>query len=269
MPGGLRSAGVDSGDKVDASILAAIQKVVREEMVETNRRLDRIDTTLAGLKGVLQRLDKVEQKADDVEKGVQDLSDKVEEMKGQTLPAMADHIAAVAEQLAHQTLKIDAHGRKWNVIVHGLEGPPKEEEYKTRETCVKFAKDVLKVRDAEATGMSACHRLSNKKDAGIILRFTDLSQRDRWLAGTKHLRGHTKKISVSPDIPPVIRPHKDKLMQFRSQMTPDLKMKTRLRYLPAWPFVELRTEGQPPKRPDVTLRDITPDILGISHVYAF
>ena len=43
-------------------------------------------------------------------------------------------------------------------------------------------------------------------------------------------------------------------------------MKTRLRHLPEWPFVELRTEGQPPQIPDKSLRDITPTILGMNHV---
>ena len=110
--------------------------------------------------------------------------------------------------------------------------------------------------------------LSRKKDAGIIIRFTDLSEKDRWLAGTKHLKDHPKKITVSPDITPVIRPYKDELMKFRKAMTPELKSKTCLRYLTEWPFVELRTEGKPPKKPEVTLRDVTPTILGIDHVYS-
>ena len=262
---GLRS-GVDISG-VDPAVLAAIQKVVRDEMTEVNERLTRIDTTLNGLKGVLKRVEVVEKKADTLEASVQVLSDEVDEVKKDFLPAILNHIAAVAEQLAHYTLKIDAHRRKWNVVVSGLEGPPKEEEHRTRERCVRFAKDILRVPDAEHTRMSACHRLSSKKDASIIIRFSDLSQRDRWLAGTKNLRGHPTKISVSPDIPPTIRPHRDKLMLFRSQMTPELKMKSRLRYTPEWPFVELRTEGQAPKRPDVTLRDVTPVILGIDHVF--
>ena len=102
----------------------------------------------------------------------------------------------------------------------------------------------------------------------MIIRFTDLSQRDEWLAGTSNLKGLEKNFSLTPDLPPVIRPYKDQLMLQRKQMPAEVKSKTRIRYLPKWPFVELRTEGQPPVRPDVTLRDITPTILGLNHVYS-
>ena len=71
---------------------------------------------------------------------------------------------------------------------------------------------------------------------------------------------------MPPDRPHVIRPLKDSFMQLRSQMPLDVKMRTHLLYLPEWPFVELRTEGQPPQKPDKTLHDITCTILGINQV---
>ena len=102
----------------------------------------------------------------------------------------------------------------------------------------------------------ACHRLSRKKNAGIIIRFLDLSEHDRWLAATKHLKHVTKKISLSPDLPPVIRPLKDELMQARSELAPELKRKSKMRYTPQWPFVYLHIDGQQPRKPTKTLADV-------------
>ena len=265
--GSAQAAQVAESD-VDPKLLAAIQKVVKDEMSVVVKRLDDIDSTLAKLNGVFDRLDAIEKTTGELEAGLNDCTDRVEEIQTKSLPSIAEHIASVAEQLAHHTLKIDAHRRKWNVVVHGLEGPSKESEAETRKTCLEFAKNVLKVEDAEKTRMSACHRLSNKKDAGIIIRFTDLAQKDTWLAGTQHLKGTDVKVTLTPDLPPVIRPLKDQLMLLRSKMPQSVKTKTRLRHIPEWPFVMLCTEGQRPVKPDATLREITPAVLGISHVCA-
>ena len=162
-------------------------------------------------------------------------------------------MARIAESLAHQTLQIDVHMRKWNVVIHGIDGPAEEEEGVTRTKCVNFALEVLKVADVDAWHLAACHRLSRKANAGIILRFTDLAQRDRWLTGTKNLRGHNKKISFSVDLPPILRPLKDSLMLMRSRLEPNIKSKSRVRHLPQWPFVELHIEGQSPKQPQEIL----------------
>ena len=85
----------------------------------------------------------------------------------------------------------------------------------------------------------------------------DLAQRDRWLAGTKHLKNHSGKVSISPDLPPVLRPLKDELMMERSKLPAHIKQKSRIKFLPQWPFVELKTYGQPPKRSSVNLRSVT------------
>ena len=73
-------------------------------------------------------------------------------------------------------------------------------------------------------------------------------------------------MSISPDIPPVLRPMKDDLMRKRSELSPDIKSKTKLRYLPSWPYVELKSDGQSPIRPTETLTDITREIIGFDHI---
>ena len=65
----------------------------------------------------------------------------------------------IAESLAHQTLQIDVHRWKWNVVIHGIEGPAGKEDV-TRAKCIKFAREALKVDDADTGHLAACHRLS-------------------------------------------------------------------------------------------------------------
>ena len=239
----------------DPRMYRAIKKAVREEFGPIKIRLDNIEKTLG-------------KRLDDAEEGLQFTSERVDRLMKTSLPAITDHIAQIAESLAQQTLEIDVHRRKWNIIVHGIEGPVAESEEATRGACTTFASEVLKVTDAENIPLAACHRLSRKKDAGIILRFTDLADRDRWMAGTRNLRDYAKQISVSPDLPPVLRTVKDDLMRTRSTMSPDMKTKSKVRYLPKWPFVELRIEGQQARRPNlITKHEITKSILGFDALF--
>ena len=242
--------------KVDSELLAAIRNVVKEELQPVTERLDKLDSDIGKLTGLLKRMD-------DVEKGLQHTSDRVDSLVTDLLPAINSHIAKLSEALAHQTLKIDVHRRKWNVIVHGLEGAVGEDEVTTRNAVFKFAKDALKVNNAKNTRLAACHRLSRKENSGVILRFCDLADRDKWITGTKNLKDFGKKMSVSPDLPPVLRPLKDELMKTRSELAPDVKSKSRVRYLPQWPFVELRIEGRNPIRPNTSLGAITKTVLGV------
>ena len=244
---------------IDAGILAAIKVVVREEMGVISARLDNINKTLIKLVEVQQRLVEVDE-------GLQFTSERLNALATEVLPAVTDHMARIAESLAHQTLQIDVHRRKWNIIIHGIEGPAGELEHTTRAKCIQFAQEVLKVEDAATWHLAACYRLSQRPNAGIILRFVDLAQRDKWLTGTKNLRGHNKKVSLSPDLPPILRFLKDTLMLSRSKLSPDIKSKSRVRYLPRWPFVELKIEGQAPKQHEETLMTITKKILGFDHV---
>ena len=153
--------------------------------------------------------------------------------------------------------------RKWNLIIHGIQGDAKEDGAVTRQSCIDFAKTVLKVTDADPTAFAACHRLSQEANAGIIVRFVDLAQRDSWLSGTKHLKNYSGKVSISPDLPPFIRPMKDELMEVRSKLPRDFKLKSKLKFLPHWPFVKLRIAGQTPKRLSISLNAVTTKMLDI------
>lgn len=221
---------------------------------------------ISDLKKLVSRVDVLETDVEQLKTSVEACHDRYQDLTSKTLPDLSEHCAKTLEHLTSYVLSIDAHRRKWNVILHGVEGQLKEDEETTRKKTTDFAHTYLGLSksDADTTAMSACHRLSNKKNAGVIVRFGDLAQRDKWLAGTRKLKDTAgdKKISVSTDLPPVIRPLKDELMLKRSKMDFQMKQKTKLRYLPQFPFVELRAEGQSPIRPSKSLRDVTSEVLG-------
>ena len=246
--------GDDEESTVDPKIISAIEKVIQKELKPITARLDEIDKTLRSFSDL-------KTKVDSIESAMQNSSDMLDTLVSDTLPSVFTHLSNVAGSLAHQTLKIDVHRRKWNLTIHGVKGAAGEKEHLTRDTMVDFAKNTLKVKDPVKSDFAACHRLSGAANAGVIVRFCDLSKRDKWLSGTKHLKG-MKNISVSPDLPPVLRQMKDELMKVRRELDGEKKMKAKVRYLPAWPFVELKVGDDDPIRPKTTLASVTQQILG-------
>ena len=108
------SGEVDEEIDIDSRILAAIKLAVREEMGEISSRLENIDKTLANLVEVQQRIEVVEE-------SIQYTSDRLDALATEVIPALSNHMSQIAETLAHQTLQIDVHRRKWNIVIHGIE----------------------------------------------------------------------------------------------------------------------------------------------------
>ena len=134
---------------IDAGILAAIKVVVREEMGVISARLDNIDKTLIKLVEVQQRLVEVEE-------GLQFTSERLNTLAAEVIPAMADHMAQITESLAHQTLQIDVHRRKWNIIIHGIEGPAGELEHATRAKCINTYCEYIITQRNFSIGVEDC-----------------------------------------------------------------------------------------------------------------
>ena len=244
---------VEPPSSVSTELLAAIKWAIK----------DAVDTQLANIDKALTQLVQINERIESLEHSMQATSDRLEDAITTMLPAITAHMSHLAEALARRQLELEVHRRKWNLVIHGIQGDVKEDGAVTRQSCVDFAKTVLKVTGAEATAFAACHRLSQKAKAGIIVRFVDLVQRDSWLSGTKHLKNYSGKVSISPDLPPVIRPMKDELMEVRSKLPRDIKLKSKLKFLPHWPFLELRIDGQTPKRPSISLNAVTTKMLDI------
>lgn len=256
-----------STDHTECLTMAALQASLDKKLDPLQRKINKIDDTVTSLQAhIMGRITTLEDTVGSIETSLTSFSNDLDSIKSKVLPDLSDHVSACEQQLADYILSIDAHRRKWNVTFHGIKGDVKEDEAETRRKTLDFAHKYLGLskEDAASTGMSACHRLSNKKDAGVIVRFADLSKRDQWLAGTRKLKDTAGelKISVSVDLPPAIRPLKDELMLRRSKMDRAQRMKTKLKYLTRFPYVELRAEGQPAIRPSKSLREVTKEILG-------
>ena len=107
----------------------------------------------------------------------------MDDLEKVTIPALASHVEQVASALALQTLDIDVHRRKWSLTMQGLKGVADEDDADDCRACVQLGQQHLDIEDATETDFAACQRLSRKKDAGIIYRFRDLSQCNKWLLG--------------------------------------------------------------------------------------
>ena len=184
-----------------------------------------------------------------LEKALEHTSSRLEDLVTKVLPAMAQHQADVATELSTQILDIDVHRRKWNLVVQGLPGPANETEEATRAACVSFAKDALKISNASDGDFSACHRLKQVRDAPVIVRFVDLAKRNAWVSNARNLRDGHSTMSVTPDLPPVLRTVKTELLNQRRTMPEDLRRRSRIRYIPRWPYVELKQPNMDPLRP--------------------
>ena len=139
-------------------------------------------------------------------------------------------------------LDLDTHRQKWTLIFNGIKGEKGEDEQVTRSKIRSFAKDKLKVTGADLHPMAACHRLSQKQNAAIIVKFVDLMDRNVWLFNGKNLRNsETIKIRCfkTTKVPP-----------------PAHKQKSAVKYLPNWPYVCLSIKGQTTKYPIINKAEI-------------
>ena len=145
--------------RVDSHILVAIKQAVWEVV---NTKLSKIDEAL-------QQLVQLNERMADVERSMQFTSDRLESAVTTLLPAITAQMPQLAEGLARRQLEPEFHRKKWNLVIHGVEGTEKGDEAVTRQECRSFAKEVLRVEDADATVFAACDRLSTKRNASWTL----------------------------------------------------------------------------------------------------
>ena len=126
-----------------------------------------------------------------------------------------------------------------------------------------MAKSHLGLRGALKFDFSACHRLSQKENTGIIVQFKDLQQRSERLIYAKYLRSHTNNVSIV-DLPSVLRPLKKELLQKRRDLPVDQKHGSVVRNLKQWPYVELKIINGPVIKPSASAIDTVKSVLGFN-----
>ena len=164
-------------DMTRDDLLKMIRNTVRDELQavikqEVSDRLDRFEQPLSQLSALQKEMG-------DVSASLEFTSKQLEDLKSSSLPVVYNHVKCITSAQAFQTLDIDIHRRKWSLTINGLKGKPSEDEVDTRNACVRLACDHLGIPDADASDLAACHRLANKEYGGIILRFCDLSARNK------------------------------------------------------------------------------------------
>ena len=110
------------------------------------------------------------EKLEFLESEIQDLKEENEKLK-----AIMSKISTTS---AVKAIDADVYNRKWNLIIQGIEGVQGEDEATTAKKVRDLAKKKLKLDNAESPQtmpFAACHRLSREKNAGIIVRFSNLA----------------------------------------------------------------------------------------------
>ena len=219
-----------------------LRLIIREELNEAIK--SKVEPRLDRLEESIKQIVELRSTVTAMEESMNYTTSRLDDLHKDTLPALAKHVESIATALAFQTLDLDVHRRKWSLTIQGLEGVAGESEVVTRKACISLAKASLGVKDAKEEDLAACHRLKREANAGVILRFRDLSDRNRWLEGARNLRGSGLNYRISPDLPPVLRPLKTNLLDIRKSLPADQKQKSTVRYLAQWPYVELATAGK-------------------------
>ena len=241
-------------DALEKKLIPMLQAEINRQIKPCYEAFEQLKADLNGrIEGVEQSLDHAHARLDNI--------------YSHTVPSIVGHLNSVALALTKRILDTDVHRRKWSLNINGLEGLAGENESITRAKCAELAsgKEVidpntnertfdkyLGIRGSSERDFAACHRLKQEADAGIIVRFVDLKRRNEWLENAKNLRGTAMSgVSISPDLPPAIRPFKTELLNIRRQLPPDQKSKASIKYLRQWPYVELRIKDstEPPRQP--------------------
>ena len=243
----------DKGSSIDEGLMVAIRQIIKEE----NKPLcDKIDSAIS-------KLEALNSKYSDIEKGLTDCAAKIEKTLSDFLPLLSDKVAETATLLSMRMIEMDCHRRKWSLIIQGMKGGPYEKSHETTQKCIELAKSHLNIKEASPSDFAACHRLNGNENSGIIIRFLSLTMRDRWLAGAKGPAGYPGKISISPDLPPVVRSLRKDLASERKSLPLTDKRKSLIRYLKSWPFVELVIKDKPKIQPRVKKDNVVQSFLGI------
>lgn len=139
----------------------------------------------------------------------------------------------------------DLHDRKWSLILYGVKGAASEKITDTHTIVQKLGVDVFGTNDVL---LKACHRLAQTANANIYVEFVQLHIRDTWLYNAKKLKAynsdHNSQVSLSPDLPPTLRPVKANLMEKRKNLPERERKSAQMKFYRQWPFFELKVNGK-------------------------
>lgn len=149
----------------------------------------------------------------------------------------------VAVMNAFHAVDRDVYSRKWNLIITGLPGIQSEPDSQTEIKVRDLANKNLKIPREENLLLAACHRLSQKANSPIIVKFVNLRDRNLFLKNAKELKNTGAKISISPDLPPILKDLRDEILKHRKDLPPHQKATSKIEYHKSWPYMTLQSNG--------------------------
>lgn len=251
-----------SSQTLSSMTVSDLRNIIREEI--NNAIKSQVEKRLDSLEESIKQMTEIRSTVSAMEDSLNFTSSRLDDLHKVTLPALAKHVESISTALVFQTLDLDVHRRKWSLTIQGLTGNAGEPEDATRRACVNLAQEHLGVTNAKDDDLAACHRLKQEANAGVIIRFRDLQDRNRWLDGARNLKGGGLRISIGPDLPPVLRQLKTELLNIRKSLPKEQKSRSNIRYLAQWPYVELTTAGNSKRvRPSITKEAIAESVLKV------
>ena len=241
-------------------LLPIIRQVIREEITP---RLDSLEQKINEIALLRKSVQNNEKRLDDHERSIAFNDNLLKNITDNTIPDLEKKFDELTEEICFKILNINTHRRKWSLMISGLEGQANEREVNTKSKLKKFAVESLKVTDAISHPMAACHRLSNEANSAIIAKFVNLDDRNTWLSCAKNLKGKGTSVSISPDLPPALRPLKTDIMKQRKEIMTNDKIAAKVKYHPVWPYISLSAKGKPKILPRITKKNIISKYLGL------
>ena len=249
--------------------LNAMNKKLDNIMIQQSKMENKLSDIEATVTGHATAIQTITETVRELEKSMEYTSNNQHHLTQNKLPELSSHLEQLASALVLRTLDMEVHSRKWNLIIQGVKGPANENESDTRKAAIDLAKSHLRVVNAADSQIAACHRLNNKENAPIIVKFCDLSERNRWLDGAKNLKNQIDRISLNPDLPPTIRNLKTELLKMKKELPAEQKARSSVRYIRQWPYVELRVADHPTLRPRTSPKTIVQGLLGLDPLFKF
>ena len=249
--------------------LNAVNKKLDNIMIQQAKMETKLSDIEATVTGHATAILTITETVRELEKSMQYNSDNQHQLTQNKLPEFSSHLEQLASAVVLRTLDMEVHTRKWNLIIQGLKGPGNENESATRKSIINLASTLLRVENEADLQIAACHRLNNKENAPIIVKFCDLSERNRWLDGAKNLKHQIDRISINPDLPPMIRNLKTELLKMKKELPAEQKARSSIRYIRQWPYVELRVADHPTLRPQTSPKSIVQSLIGIDPLFRF
>ena len=150
------------------------------------------------------------------------------------------NVCTKIENESKERLKLEILGRKWNLVIRGVDGEATERGRVTLDKVKTFFKDVLKApsESVDEIHFQACHRLPSGPEGkkNIIVRFCSLLDRDDILALAMKLPPKSG-YSVVVDLPKSVAERRSALLKKRAEMPEAERKKTKVVYVKEFPFV--------------------------------